>query len=218
MFEQHETSAGRIVAELSAGGYWPAVAAKYLSEGTYSKAVEVCKEHLAAEPESMAGRSIYARALFCAGQKESAAEQFYHLLSADPNHLVALKYLGDIMFAAGDEAAALAHYQRVLELDPNCRALCAAIQPVKGETTRTITLKRSEDTAERAEQKAALRSILFYTETIGDLYLAQGYPRLAAEVYRTIDADSENPRIRQKLLRAEEKINDKENPHVKKTH
>ena len=107
---EHET--------LHSRGYWPTLAGRYLQEGKYSKAVETCKEYLAEAPELLSGRLIYARALYHAGQIDSAAEQFYYVLALDPDNLAALKYLGDIQYAAGQEVAAMASYQRVLELDP----------------------------------------------------------------------------------------------------
>ena len=61
------------------------------------------------------------------------------------------------------------------------------------------------------------RDIPFYTETVADLYLAQGYPRLAADVYRNLSSVGQNPRLSEKLARAEEKIKQKESFHVKKT-
>ena len=84
------------------------------------------------------------------------------------------------------------------------------------ETTRTVTLKRPQEAPGRAAGWHARREVPFFTETMGDLYLAQGYPRMAAEVYRALNGDDQNPRLREKLGRAEEKIKEKEGFHVKK--
>ncbi len=58
--------------------------------------------------------------------------------------------------------------------------------------------------------RAPLRPIPLYTETMGDLYLKQGYPRLAAEVFRTLNEKNENPRLAEKFAQATESIKDKE--------
>jgi len=209
MSDQHESTEGTLVDELAGQGYWPALAAQYLAEGKYSRAVAVCKEHLSVDGHLVSGRLIYASALKLAGQVESAAEQFYYVLSHDPSNVVALKCLGDIQYAAGDEITAMADYLRVLEIDPYCRGLASKVESRPKETTRTITLKHGEDSVSE-ERKRALRRIPFYTETIGDLYLAQGYPRLAAEVFRKLSDSSASPRIREKLNQAEKKVTEKD--------
>jgi tetratricopeptide (TPR) repeat protein len=195
--------------QLALSGYWPARAAKLLLEGKYSGVVEICREHLEGEPDIVSGRLIYAIALYRAGQVESAVDQFYHVLSRDPDNLVALKYLGDIKFAAGDELTALANYRRILEIDPYCRGVKCEVRRPDEETTHTVTLRRK---AERgpAERGSGIREIPFFTETMGDLYLAQGYARLAAAVYQQLADKSDNPRLKDKLIAAEKKIRERE--------
>lgn len=202
---QEESLTEQLVAE----GYWVARAARFLDKGKYSEAVRLCKDHLEEEPDLTGGRLIYARALHLAGQMESAAEQFYRVLSRDPENIVALKYLGDIRFAEGDEPSAMANYRRVLEIDPHCRGLKSDLETRPGATTRTITLKRSEEAPFR-ERPGSVRDIPFYTETMADLYMNQGYPRLAAEVFRHLLERNENPRLSEKLAEAEGKIHRKE--------
>jgi hypothetical protein len=41
---------------------------------------------------------------------------------------------------------------------------------------------------------------------MADLYLAQGYPRLAATVYKVLHERSRHPRFLEKLAKAEEKV------------
>jgi tetratricopeptide (TPR) repeat protein len=188
-------------------GYWPARAARLMDEGRYADAVALCKEQLLTDLHTTAGRAMYGLALYRAEQFESAAEQFYVLLSRDPDHLVALKYLGDIKFAAGDELAALTYYHRIQQLDPYGAGLACDLSPRSGERTRTITLIRPGEESARPERS---RTIPFYTETMGDLYLDQGHPRLAAEVYRTIYEHNASPRLAEKLGRAEKLMSRKE--------
>jgi len=142
MFERFQSDGETSAEHLVASGYWPARAAQFLADGTWSRVVEICKESLDEEPGCCSGRLIYARALYHAGQVESATEQFYRVLALDAENIVALKYLGDIKFTEHDEPAALAHYRRVLEIDPYCHALRSPIKSSRPETTRTITLTR----------------------------------------------------------------------------
>lgn len=211
MFKQPDVKKADLVRELSAQGYGPAQAVNCLSEGRYSRAIEICKEHLREEPQSISGRLIYALALYGDGQTDSAAEQFYQVLSVDPDNLVALKYLGDIKFAEGDEVAAMANFARILEIDPYCRGLKSDLRTTEIRTTRTITLSREAESPEEKEADTPTRwKIHFYTETIGDLYLAQGHPRLAAEVFRTLNEKNHNPRLAEKLAQAVSRIREKE--------
>lgn len=188
--------------------YWPALAARHLASGKYSAVVELCKEHLTESPELLSGRLLYARALFEAGQVESASEQFYQALSLDPDNCVALKYLGDIAFKSGDEFTAFSYYHRIFELDPYCHGIKSDLKPRPEQSTRTISLVRHEETA--APVSGPLRPIPFYTETMGDLYLKQGHARLAAEVFRTLNECAPRPSLLEKLKLAEEKARDKE--------
>ncbi|MFQ5453947.1 MAG: tetratricopeptide repeat protein [Candidatus Zixiibacteriota bacterium] len=215
MITTHNKSVESSTKTLSAKGYWPAVAAKYYYEKKYSKAVEICKENLSGETKLLSSRLIYARSLYHAGQVESASDLFYYVLTLDPDNLVALKYLGDIKFAEADEVGAIANYQKILEIDPHCRALCASIKVRKISTTRTITLKRSGTDSALKDSPKQLRKIYFYTETIADLYLEQGFPGLAAEVYRHLLASNQNPKLVVKLLKAEEKNYEKDRMYVK---
>ena len=194
-------------AVLAAEGHWPAQAAQFLIEGKCSRAVELCKEHLNRQPHLISGRLVYAQALYRAGQLRSAVEEFYRVLALDPDNIVALKGLGDIRFDEGDDITAIAHYQRIMEIDPNCCGLRASVADHRKETTRTITITRPGESL--TQKKATLRDIYFYTETVGDLYLAQGHHRLAAEVFRTLAERNQSPRLREKLSQAEQIVKEK---------
>ncbi|MBU0982891.1 MAG: hypothetical protein KKA42_03410, partial [candidate division Zixibacteria bacterium] len=65
------------------------------------------------------------------------------------------------------------------------------------------------ETAEKAPSTNR-RSIPFFTETMGDLYLAQGHSRLAAEVFRHLIDQNDNPRLADKLMQAEGKTKERE--------
>ncbi len=152
MFDLEATPETTVTERLAAVGYAPAVAAKFFAEGKYSRAVEICKEALADDTKLVSVRLIYAKALYHAGQRESAAEQFYAVLSLDPENLVALKYLGDIKFAEGDQYTALAHYRRVLEIDPGCRELWCAVKTRV--STVSVAKANGQDDAGEGSQDA----------------------------------------------------------------
>lgn len=190
----------------------PQQAADCLSRGDLAGAMALATWAVNAWPELLSVRMILAQALLATGQFEAASEQAHQALTRDPQNLTALKMLGDISFTAGDEAAAMAYYDRVLELDPDTRGLRSELQLRATGTRRKVVLTRAaEEEGMRAADRAAARSrrIPFYTETLGDLYLAQGYPHLAAEVYARLDGQTGDARLREKmrlaLLRVEER-------------
>ncbi len=206
-----------LIEQLASQGYWPAQAVRLFESGRYASAVELCRRQLAEEPHSLAGRLMLARALFAAGQAEAALEEFYHVLAADPENIAALKYVADIRFASGDEMSAIAAYQRILEIDPACRCLrCDMVGPEK-ERVRTITITRGEETSE-VENTAAYRRIPFFTETMADLYLDQGHPRLAAMIYRKLVDNNRHPRLLEKLASAERHIKEKDKRNLDHVH
>jgi tetratricopeptide (TPR) repeat protein len=209
MFDLQRIGMESLTDRLVSSNYWPARAAQRLEQERFSDVVRICLDNLDDCPELISGRLIYATALYRSGQSESASEEFRLVLSLDPDNLVALKYLGDILYASGDATAALANYYRVLEIDPYCRGLKSGIERRRLTTTRTVTLTRgSEARPERRPQN--LRDIPFFTETMGDLYLAQGYPRLATEVFRQLNETDDSPRIAEKLAEAVGKTKEKE--------
>jgi len=188
--------------------YWPAVAARFLSEGRFSAVVELCKENLSDSTGLLSGHILLARALYEAGQTESAAEQFYQVLALDPDNAVALKHLGDIAFKAGDDFTTISYYSRILELDPFCQGIKSGLKPKDAPTTLKVTLVHHSESVPPAV--GPLRTIPFFTETMGDLYLTQGHARLAAEVFRTLYKRTPRPHLLEKLKQAEDKARDKE--------
>jgi tetratricopeptide (TPR) repeat protein len=200
---------------LAAHGYWPAIAAQFLAEKKYSRVIELFKEHTTSGTPPLSARLLYARALFHTSQHEAAAEQFRQVLTHDPENLVALKYLGDIRFASNDTFTALALYERVLELDPKTSGVQSEVKATKPDTTRIITMQRPAEPPMVLSRPPAGR-VVFYTETIGDLYMAQGYYALAATVYRTLIQNG-NGRVQEKLAIVEEKMKERDT-YVSSTH
>lgn len=211
---------------LALAGYWPATVMQLVTSERYAAAVQICREHLLDQDLPLSGRIAYGLALFHAGQLDPAAEQFRHVLSVDPEHLAALKYLGDIAFAQGDEWSAMANYRRVMEIDPHTAGLSSPVRRIKNrEVTRTISLVRHAEetsaneprTSRMNSPQAGRRPQVLVSETIGDLYLTQGHPRQAAEIFHRLNDEQPSPRLVQKLKRAMDKISERESTHVAET-
>ena len=205
------TKAAEVSLSISAGerdrlvhnGYWPARAAKLLETKAYSQVIALCRENLDENSSAWSGRIIYALALHHSGQLESAEKQFHQVLSWDPDNLVALKYLGDIRHAQDDHFGAMSHYQRILDIDPDCKGLKTDLDSRRKTMTKTIALKRTRE--EKKNFNTREPDIRFYTETMGNLYLAQGHSRLAARVFKRLLENDSNPRWQEKLEQAEKR-------------
>ena len=203
----------KLFSELASKGYWPALAMEYFKEHKYSRAIELCMMRLKDYPDVLSGRIVYARALYHAGQYETSGEQFYKILQHDPQNLVALKYLGDLKFRDGEEATAFSYYSKIIEIDPESNALVSPVDPDKKgnmETTRTLTIrkkiKNAEKTEKNEEKMIPLREMPFKTETLGDLLLKQGHPRLALKIFRDLAEKTETPGLREKIERTQQTI------------
>ncbi len=212
--------------QLLSGNYWPLVTMKLVETEQYAAAVKICRDHVSDPDFPLSGRVAYGRALYGAGQLESAAEQFRTIMSQDPDHLAALKFLGDIAFAKGDEWTALANYHRILEIDPYTNGLYSPMRRIKNrEVTRTISLIRhgeetSEDAARTSHSSVRVtpqRRALIVSETIGDLYLSQGHARQAIDVFQRLYDEQPSSRLAQKLTAAMDKISERESTHVSET-
>ena len=117
MFEFTKQSQNNSAISLIENGYWPARAQKEFDDQKYSKVVELCRDYVNNGCTLLSGRLLYAKALFHAGQVDSALQQLFHILSCDSDNIAALKYLGDCKFKQGDELGALNCYQKVWSLD-----------------------------------------------------------------------------------------------------
>ncbi len=189
-------------------GYWPALALKYYNQREYSKAVELCLMRLKNNPDTLSGRIILARAQFDSGQYDEAEKRFYEVLHYDPENIVALKYLGDLKFKKGEEVTAFSYYEKVLKSDPYTQGLSSRLKPKNSSETKILTLKRGEEKVGKNKKisENKYRELPFKTETIGDLLLAQGHPRLAMNIYRELSEKDECPRINEKLEKSREAI------------
>lgn len=217
MFQSHMTLIGDSSEFITKENYWPAIAADFVRRGKYSKAVEICRDNIKDKDLPLSGRLVYGQALYYANQLEGAEDVFYDILALDPENITALKFLGDIKFSRGNSPDAFYYYRKVLSLDPNSRSLFSWLKKVEKDKTHTITLKRSEETAIPKDDDKPKREIPFYTETMGDLYLAQGFPQLARDVYTKLLGENSNSRLREKLNNSEEIIKEKDKKNVKKT-
>jgi hypothetical protein len=106
----------------------------------------------------------------------------------------------------------MAYYRRIFEIDPHCTGLSCNINEAAITETRQLTLKRASESTP-PKKRTSLREPVFVTETAGDIYMEQGYLRLASEVYQRLLEGRMNSRVAEKLKTAQEKLDKKEGTH-----
>ena len=192
--------------------FWPAQAIELLEQKEFLKVIEICEQNLTEDSGLISVKLIYARALIGAGRLADATEQLYQILAADPDHIAALKFLGDILYEQNDQVSAMANYNRVLEIDPECGGLKSEFVPKPIEPAPAITIVKGPETIETSASTESRNP--FRTETVADLYLKQGQPRLAIEILKELMNGSQDSRLNEKLAAAEKVIAQKERRDV----
>ena len=192
--------------------FWPLQAEAFLNDKDYKRTVEICEANLNDSEFTLSGRLIYALALYHLKDFDQAADQFYNVLTNDPDNLTALKYLGDIYYKQENIVTALASYSRVMELDPNTRGLKCEVAFARTEEPSSIKIVKPPETKQTVSELPA--DSPFMTETMGDLYLRQGHPNLALEIFRELSRRHNDSHFRMKLAEVEEFISLKENENV----
>jgi tetratricopeptide (TPR) repeat protein len=207
--------------------FWPKQAADLLEQGEFSKVIEIFEKNLGQDASLLSGRIILAKALIGLGRLEEAADQLYQVLSIDPNNLVGLKALGDIHFCKGDIVSALANYSRVLEIDPECTGLRCNYEPKPETAPSILTMVKGPEVESGSVPASGAESVMqpeqintrnpFSTETVADLYIKQGQPRLALEILRELSNESQDERLAEKIAAAEKIISQKERRDVEQS-
>jgi tetratricopeptide (TPR) repeat protein len=92
---------------------------KAIVDRDYKTAIAQFEQGLEVDPDNLAARVSYARALYLGGHTEAAREQLDTVLASDPQRVLANFLLGILSEAQGQSEQAAARYRKVLELDPN---------------------------------------------------------------------------------------------------
>lgn len=184
--------------------YFAPLANEYRKAGDPHQAIAICRAHLGQLPGHMSGQIVYGQALFEGGEYDEARTVFETALGMDRENLIALKHLGDLALRNGETGAARQFYSKLLEIDPQDSKVIAIVkemestseaeQPVEASIAADAT---GPEPTRHGEEEAVLTEELgypvppsqaFVTETMAELYLAQGFRDRAVNVYRELAA------------------------------
>lgn len=93
------------------------LAMRAVNEQDYKKAFEHFEAGLKIDPDNLAARVSYARALYLSGQDEAALEQLHSVLERAPEQTLAEFLLAVLRQSRGERDAAMEHYYRILQHD-----------------------------------------------------------------------------------------------------
>ncbi len=194
---RHETGPHDLSTPIEGNAAWLAEARNHLDAGRLADAIECCRANLDQHANASDGRQILAAALLRGGQPRAALVELEQLQQSHTADASVTKMIGDARFALGDEWGAVACYIDVLRSSPDGTLLvCQRCEKPRARSRLQLTLRRSDDSALSETER---RRIPFVTETLADLYAAQGQRRLAQALYEDLSSTDENPRVSAKL-------------------
>jgi tetratricopeptide (TPR) repeat protein len=214
--------------------YFAPLANEYRKAGNPHQAIAICRAHLSQLPGHMSGQIVYGQALFEGGEYDQAQTVFENALAMDRENLVALRHLGDLALRKGETAAARQWYSKILEIDPKDATVIALVDEIdsaaEAQTSTTDAEPASTSTPEAVQpmpEPAAVHDHFhndeedkliaeelgypvppahaFVTETMAELYLAQGFRDRALSVYRQlVSIRPDDERLRTRLAELEQ--------------
>ena len=89
-----------------------------MEQKDYEAAIEHFKKGLEIDPDNLAARVSYARALYLGGQPDASETQLNSVLAKDPHQILANFFLAVLWESRDKPKKAAAQYERILELEP----------------------------------------------------------------------------------------------------
>lgn len=202
------------------------IAEEYIKSGMFDEAIAVLKEGLQAYPNYLGARVSLGRAYLEKGMIQEAMKEFEHVVQVSPDNLFAHKKLVSIYKDLGRIDDAIKACETLLVFSPKDKEAAALLSNLMTEKMESApkseehpergqqgTLSRQEvggidftsawEVATEGERKKGHEEVIeeFATETMGDLFIAQGKIEKGVEIYRRIlDREPDNTSVREKLF------------------
>jgi len=176
----------------------------YRQGGRLEEAIRTCEEGLSQHQNYASAYMVLGRAYKEKGGVLPARDAFRRVLDLDPESVLAHHFLGQIAEAQGEIPEALSAYQAALTLHPFDKDVRASVERLRASTAAAALLSERPDVSPRASLSAREpvtampapwedREVapaspphdadLLATETLADLYAAQGVYDQASEIY-----------------------------------
>jgi tetratricopeptide (TPR) repeat protein len=159
------------------------LAREYHETGLFEEAARVGMRALLEQPSYVSARVLLGRIYFDMGRLEEAREQMDAVLSQAPDNLLARRIVADVCLELGDTQGGLDRYRALLAFNPSDDDTRRRIEKIEKELKDAPPAPPSA--APEADDAAPDAGVLA-TPTLAEIYLQQGLPVRAAEVYREI--------------------------------
>lgn len=202
------------------------IAEEYIKSGMLDEAISVLKEGLQAYPNYLGARVSLGRAYLEKGMIQEAMKEFEHVVQVSPDNLFAYRKLVSIYKDLGRINDAIKACETLLVFSPKDQEVAALLSNLM--TEKMDKTPKSEEHPGRGQQGVPSRQEVegidftsawevpskggreeehgeiieeFATETMGDLFIAQGEIEKGVEIYRRIlDREPDNKSVKEKLF------------------
>ncbi len=161
----------------------------YRREGRLEEAIQICQEGLAHHVTYASAYMVLARSYKEKGDLLPAREAFQRVLGLDPESVLAHHFLGEIAEARDEIPEALDAYRAALIFHPFDKEIRAAVERLQARTEGEVRTVPPE-VPKRLQEPPASETEPLATETLGDLFAAQGLHDQAAEIYGRVMAET----------------------------
>lgn len=178
------------------------LAREYHVAGQFAEAAAVCAQGLRYHPNYISARVLLGRIYFDMGRTDESRAELESVLAQAPDNLIARKVLAGICLEQGDTEGALDRLRALLAFNPadaETRAKIAQIEARPREAQAAPSPPEGPPGGAEPPETGILA-----TPTLAEIYMQQGLPSKAAEVYREIlKGDPENAEARIRLAHLE---------------
>ncbi len=161
----------------------------YRREGRLEEAIQICQEGLVHHVTYASAYMVLARSYKEKGDLLPAREAFQRVLGLDPESVLAHHFLGEIAEARDEIPEALDAYRAALIFHPFDKEIRAAVERLQARTEGEVRTVPPE-VPKRLQEPPASETEPLATETLGDLFAAQGLHDQAAEIYGRVMAET----------------------------
>ncbi|HEX9284044.1 MAG TPA: tetratricopeptide repeat protein [Nitrospirales bacterium] len=167
-----------------------AEAKKLADAGQFGKAIEVLQEGLKKFPKLVSARVLLGEVHMTSGDFESAKVELEQVIKAAPDNFAAHRKLVLIYRDMGDKQAAAKACDAILNANPKDREMTELREQLRAESEAETPQVGTEE---------------IDSETLAELYIAQGHPDKGLEVYRRLAAKHpEDMRFHERIIALEE--------------
>ncbi len=198
------------------------IAEEYIRKGLLDEAIGLLKKGIERYPSYLSARVSLGKAYIEKGMISEAIQEFENVVRVSPDNLLAHRKLALIYKEAGRIDVAIKSCEAVLVFSPKDREIADLLKALKlersGKSRQDVKYDGQKTQASAAdgsdtidfttgwevsaeESKHGGFSEEFLTESMGDLYIAQGENEKGIEIFRKIlEKEPENETVRGKLI------------------